>query len=351
MKMQFSPLPSLPVGLKNGVGFADGDVIYAGLGSLGEQWLMLDVASGLNWQAKAPFPGTCRNDAVCIPVNRGCYVFSGAGVAHDRQYPTVLLDGYFYDCQHDRWQLVTDQIPVGLLGAAGCAIGDNLFLIGGYNKDQFDGLMQQLNDPLTDEYPEKRQACLAEFMSKPVEDYHWNDKIYRFDLCQQQWSVAADNPFQSNCGAGVFRSGDSLTLVEGEVKPGLRSLHSKQYLFSGGRLVEATYLPSIIESDAVHEGLAGAYCGEINGLWIVAGGAFFIGSQNNYRTEMYYSHQGLSKTFSNTVWCFDGCEWQLAGILPQGRAYGVGVTTSQGMVIIGGESQQGDALTQCYLLS
>ncbi|MBA5764628.1 YjhT family mutarotase [Vibrio sp. 404] len=351
MKMHFSPLPSLPVGLKNGVGFAQQDVIYAGLGSLGSQWLMLDIASGHGWQAKAPFPGTSRNDAVCIAVAGGCYVLSGAGVIDGYDYPTVLTDGYFYNCTEDSWHLVTDQIPVGLLGAAGSAVGEYLFLIGGYNKCQFDGLMAQLNSPLMASDPDKKQACLVEFMSKPIEDYQWNDKIFRFELSSKQWQEVGENPFQANCGAGVLHSNGSLVLVEGEVKPGLRSLHTKQYQFEGGKLAQANYLASIIECDPTHEGLAGAYCGEINGLWVVAGGAFFIGSQSNYRTEKHYSHQGLSKTFSDAVWCFDGCEWQLAGQLPQGGAYGVSVTTPQGMVLLGGESQQGEALTYCYLLT
>ncbi|HAS62012.1 MAG TPA: hypothetical protein DCS35_05225 [Vibrio sp.] len=351
MKMQFSPLPSLPNGFKNGVGFSQNNVIYAGLGSLGEQWLMLDITSERGWQVKTPFPGTCRNDAVCIPVTGGCYVFSGAGVVDGNHYPTVLVDGYFYDCDHDAWHLVTDQIPVGLLGAAGCAIGEHLFVIGGYNKHQFDGLMEQLNSPLMNSDPDKKQACLVEFMSKPIEDYQWNDKVYRFECSSQQWDEIGENPFQANCGAGVFRSEDSLVLVEGEVKPGLRSLHSKQYQFEDGELIATSYLPSIIECDSSHEGLAGAYCGEVDGIWVVAGGAFFIGSQSNYRTEKYYSHQGLSKTFSDAVWCFDGCEWQFAGHMPQGCAYGVSVSSPLGMILLGGESQQGDALTQCYLLT
>ncbi|GAB2662904.1 YjhT family mutarotase [Vibrio panuliri] len=350
MKMQFLPLPPLPLGLKNGVAFSHHDSVFAGLGSMGEQWLMLDLNEQQHWQPKAPFPGVARNDAVCVPVRGGCYVFSGAGTTTELGYATVLVDGYYYDCQQDSWHLVTEDIPVGLLGGAGIAIDDSLYFVGGYNKVQFDGLMAQLSALERQASPDLKQATLVEFMSRPIEEYQWNQQIYRFDCKSQQWSRVAENPFQANCGAGVFRSDGTLTLVEGEVKPGLRSLHTKQLTFEAGQLTSSSYLPSIVEDDPKHEGLAGAFCGDVNGLWIVAGGAYFIGSQSNYRTEQYYSHQGLSKTFTDNVWCFDGCEWQHAGQLPQGCAYGAAVTTSQGMAMIGGESPQGDAMTECYLL-
>ncbi|WP_194435232.1 YjhT family mutarotase [Vibrio fluminensis] len=351
MKMQFSPLPSLPVGLKNGVGFSHHQTIYVGLGSLGNQWWMLDLDDQKVWQEKAAFPGVARNDSVCVPVDGGCYVFSGAGTTEELGYTTVLDDGYYYDCEQDSWSLVTEQIPVGLLGAAGLASEGSLYFVGGYNKSQFDGLMAQLSSPELAQQPELKQATLVEFMSRPIEAYQWNDQIYRFDCVTKQWSRVAANPFQANCGAGVFRSEQGLVLVEGEVKPGLRSLQTKQFQFSDGKLVESGYLPSIFEADPSHEGLAGAFCGEIGDLWVVAGGAYFVGSQNNYRSEQYYSHQGLTKTFTDNLWCFDGCEWQLAGKLPQGAAYGVALTTPYGLALIGGESQQGDAFTQCLLMT
>lgn len=357
MKIQFTQLAALPAGLKNGVGFShiassdnSTEVIYAGLGSLGQQWLSFDMDGGSDWQAKAPFPGVARNDAVCIPVESGCFVFSGAGVAEGGHYTTVLDDGYYYDCQQDSWQQVAVTTPVGLLGGVGFALdSDHLAFVGGYNKSVFDGLMAQLNEPLIANDADAKQACLVQFMSQSIDDYQWNDKVYGYQLSTQQWHVIANNPFQANCGAGVFRDGDRLTLVEGEVKPGLRSLHSKQLQFKDGKVVESMYLPSIHDLHPSHEGLAGAYCGELNGQWLVVGGAFFIGSQHRYQQGQWYSHQGLSKTFDSKVWCFDGAQWQHVADLPQGCAYGVAMTTKQGMVIVGGESAQGEALTECYL--
>ena len=358
MKIEFTQLAALPAGLKNGVGFANSatsdkgsEAIYAGLGSLGQQWLSLDMSSGSAWQAKAPFPGVARNDAVCIPVDGGCYVFSGAGVADGGNYTTVLEDGYYYDCQQDCWQQVADVTPVGLLGGAGIALDtDNLVFVGGYNKVIFDGLMAQLNDPLIASDEGQKQACLVRFMSQSVTDYQWNDNVYGYQISTQQWHVLGDNPFQANCGAGVFRSRNRLTLVEGEVKPGLRSLQTKQLQFGEGK-VESMYLPSIHDHNSSHEGLAGAYCAELNGRWLMAGGAFFVGSQWNYQQGQCYSHQGLSKTFDSKIWSFDGKQWQYVGDLPQGCAYGVAVTTQQGMLVIGGESQQGEALSASFLVN
>lgn len=213
-------LPSLPSGLKNGVGFGHQNRLYVGLGSLGNKWLMLDLNEQQSWQEKSAFPGVARNDAVCVPVEGGCYVFSGAGTTPELGYTTVLVDGYYYDCAQDSWSLVTDDIPVGLLGGAGFAMDDNLYFVGGYNKAQFDGLMAQLSSPELAADAELKQATLVEFMSRPIEAYQWNEMIYRFDLSTKQWQPLTENPFQANCGAGVLRRQDSLILVEGEVKPG-----------------------------------------------------------------------------------------------------------------------------------
>lgn len=352
MCLQLTQLPPLPTGFRNGAGFSDKDKVYAGLGSLGSKWLRLDTTQPMGWVECADFPGVKRTDPVCVPVSDGCYIFSGAGIAPGSHSLSVLEDGYFYDANRDSWNLVTDNIPVGLLGGAGIELlNKQLVLVGGYNKSVFDTLMQQLSDPLVCDNETQKRDCLCTFMDQPIEFYGWNEKIYRFDIETKEWLDIGDNPFEPNCGAGVWRLGNALALIEGEVKPGLRSLQSKLLLLNSEGLVDAAELSPIVEQDPYHEGLAGAYCAELDGLCMMLGGAYFIGSQSNYRHGKYYSHQGLAKTYATKIWQLCGGQWQHVGDLKKGKAYGVCLSISNGIVLIGGEDASGQALTECELIS
>ena len=352
MSLQSTQFPPLPSGFRNGAGFVHKNKVYVGLGSLGCRWLQLDTIQPNEWVECAKFPGVERTDPVCVPVDGGCYIFSGAGIVPNASSASVLEDGYFYNAEQDSWHLVTDDTPVGLLGGAGIELlNKQLVLVGGYNKSVFDRLMQQLNDPLVCGDEGKKRDCLHAFMDQPIESYAWNDKIYRFDVQTKQWLHIGDNPFEPNCGAGVWRLGNTLVLIEGEVKPGLRSLKSKLLILSPQGLVDATELSSIVEQDPLHEGLAGAYCAELEGRCVVLGGAYFIGSQSNYHNGQHYSHQGLTKTYATKIWQLRDGKWRHIGDLAKGKAYGVCLSVSNGVVLIGGEDETGKALTECELLS
>lgn len=110
-------------------------------------------------------------------------------------------------------------------------------------------------------------------------------------------------------------------------------------------------MSSIVEQDPLHEGLAGAYCSELDGRCVVLGGAYFIGSQSNYRNGQYYSHQGLTKTYATKIWQLCDGKWTCIGELAKGKAYGVCLSISNGVVLIGGEDENGQALTECELIS
>ncbi|RJX75373.1 YjhT family mutarotase [Vibrio sinensis] len=364
MSIQWRSLPDLPVGFKNGVGVTFGDTIYCGLGSLGQRWIALDVndalatkelspINGIGWQEKAPFPGCPRNDAVVISTSDGCYVFSGAGCEPEQipQYPIVLTDGYFYNSKQDCWHKVCDDIPVGLLGGSGFQLTNGqLVFFGGYNKHKFDHLMHALNtEPLLSN-SEMKSQCLVDFMSSAIEEYQWNQDIWSFTPETKQWHRIAQNPFLANCGAGAIVEGDKITLIEGEVKPGLRSRQVKQFSFDNSELKNTLELTSIHQTDHDHEGLAGAFCSAYHGEWFVAGGAYFRGSQANYKKGQWYSHQGLTKQYDKKVWQFDGSKWAHIGDMTIGRAYGVCVSTTSGVIIVGGERETGEALTECQLL-
>ncbi len=349
MNFEVISIPELPTGIKNGVAGAVGRKLFCGLGSAGKKLFTLDLDNiQAGWQSVAPFPGVARNDSVSIVSGEKLYVFSGAGIEAANDFPTVLMDGYFYDTVSDSWHQIDTLLPIGLLGASGCEIAPNkLVFFGGYNKEIFDNLLGSLAKS-TDEAT--KQAQLIDFMSQPVEDYRWNSDIWCFDTQSLVWSRLGNNPYAANCGAGIVVQEDRVTLVEGEIKPGLRSLETKQYCFDSALNYQARALPPISSSFPKHEGLAGAYVELHQGRLLAAGGAFFIGSQSNYQNGVLYTHQGLTKHYSDKVFALEGEAWKLIGQLPEGRAYGMVMTTQDCVYFVGGEDQWGDPQANCWQL-
>ncbi|MFM2587315.1 YjhT family mutarotase [Vibrio sp. TBV020] len=354
MSLLIEDFPPLPCGVKNGVGGVIGNKLYAGLGSAGKRLFFYDLdCPELGWQTAAEFPGVTRNDAVCTVSNDKLYVFSGAGILDGEQAPVVLDDGYLYDPRVNQWSRLETHLPIGLLGASACEFEPGqLLFFGGYCKETFDTFLAAISKIDPESQPEKHRSMLVEFMSRPVEAYGWNQDIWMFDTFQKKWSLVAENIFPANCGAGIVRQNNVVTLIEGEVKPGLRSLDTKRYEFHSSRSLSSLKLPSIQQVEKSHEGLAGHFSGVINEQIIAAGGAYFIGSQSNFLKGQWYSHQGLTKHYNNQVWRFDGNEWhQTTSRLPEGVAYGVSISTNNKMYVIGGEGSKGQALSSCYALT
>ncbi len=353
MSVVFTRLPDLPEGVKNGVAAENGHTLYAGLGSAGKRFFFLELNNlEKGWQRAPDFPGVERSDAVSIADSKGMWVFSGAGVPENSGHAQVLEDVFRFDFAQQSWTQIDTTTPVGLLGGSGCRLADDKFVFfGGYNKQTFDVFCQKMSTIDADKQPEQRQILLSEFMSQKPQQYGWNTEIIAYNPQQNQWQVLQENPFSANCGAALIAEGNKVTLVDGEIKPGLRSTEVKQFTFQSTKDVVCKLLPSIDggSGQPEHEGLAGAFSGQINGCGFAMGGAYFIGSQRNLRDGQWYTHQGLTKYYSSDVWRLDG-SWKKVAQLPEGAAYGAAVTTDEGIILIGGEQSQQKALVSCYLM-
>lgn len=84
-------------------------------------------------------------------------------------------------------------------------------------------------------------------------------------------------------------------------------------------------LPSLEISP--NQGVSGAFSGNIDGQAIVAGGCNFPNTP---------ADEGGAKVFYNTVYALRGQQWRKIGELPQALAYGVSVTTKEGIICMGG---------------
>ena len=84
-------------------------------------------------------------------------------------------------------------------------------------------------------------------------------------------------------------------------------------------------LPSLEVS--LNQGVSGAYSGNIDGQAIVAGGCNFPNTP---------AAEGGAKVFYNAVYALRGKQWTKIGELPHALAYGVSITTQEGIVCLGG---------------
>lgn len=352
MSLVIDAIADLPVGIKHGVGGLLGRKIYVGLGSAGKQFFYFDLDKPeLNWQSAPEFPGCAREDAAYTVCNDKLYVFSGSGIEVGNHHPTVLLDGYEFNSVENSWKPLECLLPIGFLGASCTALSTGeIVFFGGYSKETFDKFVRELSNIDPQSSPEEHRELLTQFMSQDVAAYGWNQDIWKYHPAANYWSIIGENAFLANCGAGITQSGDVITLIEGEVKPGLRSVQTKQYDLTNTAINQSVLYPSIASVDYEHEGLAGHFVETLGNQIFVYGGAYFIGSQNNLQQGKLYTHQGLKKHFTNKVWKFDGEGWSFAGEFGEGLAYGVSVSSEQRLYIIGGENSLGEAQRRCYTL-
>jgi N-acetylneuraminate epimerase len=143
-------------------------------------------------------------------------------------------------------------------------------------------------------------------------------------------------------------------LMCGEVKPGLRSATVKQAILSANGLIwgDELSLPVPVGEDR-NEGLAAGFYGNANGTAVMAGGTNFIGATQNYLQGKCYAHAGLKKRWRDEIyiWNRDSASWQLAGRLPKPRAHGLSFELEQGLLLVGGDGQDGKPTQEAYLLS
>ena len=339
--------PDFPVALSEAVGARVGDTLFAGLGSAGCAWYALDLmAPAKGWQPRAGLPSPARKGAVCAVANGKIHVFGGSGVpgpAHSlRQFDSIAC----YDPQADCWTELPSRLPVGLLGASAAAIASSIYLFGGYNKSQFDQFFQEYEPALAEHKP----ALLFAFMNRTAEEFAWNDHVWKFDTTDHSWHDLGKVPHAPQCGSGISVDGSDVYLANGEIKPGLRTASVKHAALRQGAVnwQAEKDLPPL---DGGQEGIAAAFSGKCGIVKILAGGTNFIGARRNYQAGIKYAHQGSSKLWRDEIYILRNDTWECAGRLPRGRATGLTFEVEQGLLLVGGDTQQGQPCLETWLLS
>lgn len=337
--------PDLPVAVKNGGGAVVGDQLFVGLGSAGQKVFKVnlkDPAKG--WQEVQSFPGAARDQALVAAVNGKVYVFGGHG-KNEKGVLEVFADGYVYDPVANTWEQLYQRSPLGSTGASVVSYQDKLWVVGGVDPLIFNGYFTDATR--AGDNADLKKELNRLYFDKPAKDYFFNDKLYSFDPKTNQWSNEGVIPnYLGRAGAGFAVKDGVFTVVNGEVKPGLRTDKVEVGMLKDGKVTWQHGQDLIGPAAGVEqEGLAAPFAGYQGDLLVVAGGANFPGAAKAYRGGKNYAHEGFKKTWQKGVYALKDGKWSFVGELPYGAAAGVTVSLGDKLLFVGGETDGGKALT------
>ncbi|MDA5488474.1 N-acetylneuraminate epimerase [Yersinia kristensenii] len=345
--------PDVPVPFKYGTGTRINNNLYIGLGSAGQSWYRLDTDKASDgWQKIADFPGQPREQAVTVALDGKLYVFGGVGknAASDTQI-SALNDVYRYDPQTNQWQPLATRAPRGLVGTAATTLnGSQALLLGGVNKAIFDGYFTDLSSADSDET--QKNAVINAYFEQAPADYFYNRDVLMYDPVKNQWKSGGQTPFLGTAGSAITAINGDLILINGEIKPGLRTATVWQGKKQGTEL-KWQRQPDLIsaEKGTVQEGLAGAFAGVSHDVVLVGGGANFPGSWKQFNTGQLYAHKGLKKQWQQPIYARVDNQWRVVGKLPQPLGYGVSIQDKDKVILVGGETSGGAATSAVTQLS
>lgn len=242
--LKIDTLPSLPATVDNMAGTSIGNTLYIvggnvdGKPSNAVYSLVLD-GTGEGWKQETPFPGEARVQPVCVSARKGgedcLFVMGGFAGAYDGNSATLSTSAFCYSPSTRQWTEVSAPADgrgesVALGGGVGISLADTAFLcMGGVDKDIFLSALRR-EEKMKKAKAEKDQAGIdslareqKKYMKEPQEYYRFNRKLLLYSSARNQWEVLGDYPQAARAGAVVAGDGNSIFLINGELKPGIRT--------------------------------------------------------------------------------------------------------------------------------
>lgn len=350
---QAGQYPDLPVGIKSGTGALIGDTVYVGLGSGGDKFFALNLKEkDGQWKELPAFPGGARNQPVSAVVDGKLYVFGGMQKT-DVAANQIINDVHVYNPADNTWTKVKTRSPRSAsVGASAIAKDGKIYFVGGVNHEIWNGLFQDLEGV----EKEKQGMYLDPYFNLRHQDFFFNSDILSYEPATNTWRNEGYFPYSGRAGAAVAVKGDKLLVVNGEIKAGLRTDTTELGTLgkNGVTWKQLGKLPAP-KGYTEQEGLAGGMGGYTKGGYIVTGGANFPGARANYAKGINDAHRtgGLKKTFHNAVYSLDEKKgtWKVVGEYPINIAYGVALPYDNKVLMVGGETDGGKALTEVKTMS
>lgn len=218
-KSGVSKLPDLPFSVKEHALAQQNDAVYLVGGITNNkpnlQILKLDLKESTpQWTVIAELPDGARLQPLATvqtgAISSQLFVFSG----YQTGSPTIArTDALSLDLVTQKWKHITD-IPEDCTLTGGACVNSgysHIICLGGVNKDVFEA---RLNDPLPS----------SDYFLHETEWYKFNNRMWVYHTITDSWYSLASNSLFARAGAGLLSMPDNtLMMVNGEVKPGIRS--------------------------------------------------------------------------------------------------------------------------------
>ncbi|MDL2281844.1 cyclically-permuted mutarotase family protein [Parabacteroides sp. OttesenSCG-928-G06] len=242
---ELTALPSLPAALDNFAAAAIGSVVYVAGGNAGGKpsngLYSLDLKKkGKGWKKEKAFPGVARVQPVLVAQNNGketlLYLAGGFSPVDGDKAAEVPTNMLVYSPSAKRWSEETALPPFAdgslrtLTGGCGVAGKEHLiYFMGGVNRDRF---LAAVDRPRRMEVAraagdkatvETLHAEAAAYMHHPVEWYAFNKELLAYDTLTKSWEVLGTYEQLARAGAGAVLYNHQLIIVNGELKPGIRT--------------------------------------------------------------------------------------------------------------------------------
>lgn len=227
-------LAALPVEMDNMTAATDGERIYVAGGNAGgipgHRAFVLKNTDARQWEALPDFPGCARLQPVSVAVGGKFYLIGGFQPATEREECYLPLDILCYDPVDNRWT-EGDAAPAAFVGSAAVALNDSVCVIaGGVDAEIF---RAAVNNPLWQrqarlEGDHERLAHLQreqkEYMKHAPGWYRFNRRLIAGRVAENRWTCIGEFDELARAGAVLVNDRNRLIVVNGESKPGIRSV-------------------------------------------------------------------------------------------------------------------------------
>jgi N-acetylneuraminate epimerase len=237
-------LPFLPATMDNFAGCAIENSVFVGGGNVNDKpsndFYSIDIKNDSIWKKLPPFPGIPRVQPVMAGIKNAernyVYLLGGFFGGDEFHLPEMVKDVYRYCVEDSTWEKVGEQIdpdtqkPFSLAGAVAMPLQNRYILcMGGVNYDIFlNAITTQyninFNRLLTDkEKKQKNDTFSKTYMTQPIAYYKFNPECRIFDTKTNRWQTIDVTQNAARAGATLVFENDTFYLVQGELKPGVRT--------------------------------------------------------------------------------------------------------------------------------
>jgi sialate O-acetylesterase len=241
----FEELPDLPYANADMSGALCGDRIYLAGGAVngmaGNSCIYLDrpYSTAIGWKHLPSFPGKARLQPVAAAQYDGhemCfYLFGGYYFdATQNVAPEIMTDSYKFIPSQNKWVsasgIIIDNETRAMIGASAVpANTGKIIFTGGVDKEVFfydqdiTRQIQQAKSAQNDSLSAALTHQRLQYWLQPPAFFRFNRDVVIYHSVTDTWEKAGTLPCQGFAGAAVVKSDDYFIVLNGEIKPGIRT--------------------------------------------------------------------------------------------------------------------------------